>query len=313
MSERGPDFDELVGPFDESGLDPSEHDRLRHVHELLIAAGPPPELSVQLETPPRERAVVRTRPRPRLRLVAIVASFAVLAFGVGYLAGGGPDYETFGHVTMSGTAAAAGAQATIEVFDVDAAGNWPMEIKCHRPEAIGEREAVRAVADPRRGASRTVRQLPGRSRRHDESADECPVQAAGLRRLDRRRSGLRRAAAHHVTRVRISGYRCVEPSAHSPVASTSCRMRATKSIFPTLVFGSSSRNSTSRGHDHLISVPGSVRSARRQAWRRPPQARSRRRTLSRVHPAPRPGPRPRTPRPPPGARTAPPRPASGRR
>jgi len=127
MSERGPDFDELVGPVDESGLDPVEHDRLRNVHELLIAAGPPPELSVQLEAPPR-RDAVRTRPRRRLRLVAIAASFGVLAFGVGYLAGGGPDYETFGQVTMTGTTAAAGARATIDVFDADAAGNWPMEI-----------------------------------------------------------------------------------------------------------------------------------------------------------------------------------------
>ena len=140
MSQRGPDFDELVGPFDESGLDPSERDRLRHVHELLIAAGPPPELSLQLESPPRERAAVQTRPRRRLRLVAIAASFAVLAFGVGYLAGGGPDYETSGHVTMSGTAAAAGAQATIEVFDADAAGNWPMEISVTglKPSASGK-------------------------------------------------------------------------------------------------------------------------------------------------------------------------------
>lgn len=143
MSERGPDFDELVGPVEEPGLEPVELERLRHVHELLIAAGPPPELSMRLETPPRQVGA-RTRSRRPLRLVAIAAAFGVLAFGVGYLAGGGPDYETFGHVAMTGTAAASGAQATIEVFDADAAGNWPMEIKVTglKPPASGKRYEV---------------------------------------------------------------------------------------------------------------------------------------------------------------------------
>ena len=35
-----PDFDELVG----TDLEPGERARLERVHELLIAAGPPPDL-----------------------------------------------------------------------------------------------------------------------------------------------------------------------------------------------------------------------------------------------------------------------------
>ena len=53
MSERGPDFDELVG----TDLEDGERQRLLRVHELLVEAGPPPELA--LRTPvaldPRRR------------------------------------------------------------------------------------------------------------------------------------------------------------------------------------------------------------------------------------------------------------------
>ena len=48
MSANGPDFDELVGE-----LEPEEEARLRHVHELLVAAGPPPELPPALLEAPR--------------------------------------------------------------------------------------------------------------------------------------------------------------------------------------------------------------------------------------------------------------------
>ena len=40
MTERGPSFDDLVG----DDLAPAERERLLRVHELLIQAGPPPEL-----------------------------------------------------------------------------------------------------------------------------------------------------------------------------------------------------------------------------------------------------------------------------
>jgi len=118
-----PDFDELVG----RDLDASEHDRLQRVHELLVAAGPPPGLSSHLDAPPRAATVHVLRKR-RLRLVAIAAAFGVIVFATGFLAGDRADYGTLDVVVMSGTNEAQGASARIEIFDRDAAGNWPMEI-----------------------------------------------------------------------------------------------------------------------------------------------------------------------------------------
>ena len=84
------DFDDLVG----SGLPPGERERLRRTHDLLRAAGPPPELSPALRVPPGAPppADVIGFPRgfPRRRLAASVvaaAAVALAAFGGGYLAG----------------------------------------------------------------------------------------------------------------------------------------------------------------------------------------------------------------------------------
>ncbi len=125
MSERGPDFDELVG----SDLAPGERERLLGVHELLIAAGPPPEPPSSLAAPP---ALEPTRLAPRRRrvaLVALAAAFGFAAFAAGFLIGDRGDQPgTFQVVAMTGTGVAPRASASIEIFDVDAAGNWPMEI-----------------------------------------------------------------------------------------------------------------------------------------------------------------------------------------
>ena len=50
-----PNFRDLVG----EGLPPAEQERLERVHEMLIAAGPPPELPPELEEVPDERGNVR--------------------------------------------------------------------------------------------------------------------------------------------------------------------------------------------------------------------------------------------------------------
>jgi hypothetical protein len=123
---EGPRFDELVG----TDLPAAERERLLRVHELLIAAGPPPEGSLS-EMPPAqlERTVTRHRARPRrLALVALAAAFAVAAFGAGFFVGDrGPG--TFEVLDMVGTREAVGAHARLEVFDLDDAGNWPMELR----------------------------------------------------------------------------------------------------------------------------------------------------------------------------------------
>jgi hypothetical protein len=122
---HGPDFEDIVG----AGLDPGERERLRRVHELLVAAGPPPELSTEIARPPRAAAVVALPRRRRLGALALAAALGVALFALGFLAGGrSDDYGTFDVVTMTGTGAAQGASARIEIFDADDAGNWPMEI-----------------------------------------------------------------------------------------------------------------------------------------------------------------------------------------
>jgi hypothetical protein len=113
-----PDFDELVGP----DLDPAEHDRLQRVHDLLVAAGPPPDF-----VPVAAAEVVQLRPKPRRgALVAIAAALAVALFALGAAAvrGAGDAFV----VSMSGTGAAPAASASIHVLDLDSAGNWPMEV-----------------------------------------------------------------------------------------------------------------------------------------------------------------------------------------
>jgi ferric-dicitrate binding protein FerR (iron transport regulator) len=115
-----PDFDELVG----TDLDPNERARLERVHELLVAAGPPPDA-------PTPAPVVAMRPRRRGALLALAAALAVAAFALGAAlvdgtsSGRAVDYD----VSMAGTDAAPDAAATIAVFEVDEAGNWPMELR----------------------------------------------------------------------------------------------------------------------------------------------------------------------------------------
>jgi hypothetical protein len=141
---RPPDFDELVG----TDLGAGERERLLRVHDLLVEVGPPPELSAELDEAPRADNVL-SFPKRRLRLLAVAAALGVLVFAAGYLAGGGPDYETFESLEMSGTAAASGASATIDVFDADSAGNWPMEISVSGlvPPASGKRYQVWLTRD----------------------------------------------------------------------------------------------------------------------------------------------------------------------
>jgi len=113
-----PEFDELVG----SDLEPSERERLHRIHELLIEAGPPPELPVAAPVPLRQR-------RRRGALLAIAAALAVAVFAVGVAVGdrsGGQKADFV--VAMAGTAAATSASASLTVFDIDEAGNWPMEL-----------------------------------------------------------------------------------------------------------------------------------------------------------------------------------------
>lgn len=123
-----PDFDELVG----ADLPAGERERLRRVHDLLVEAGPPPELPEALRPlPSSERPnVFPLFPRRRwAAAAALAAALAAAAFGAGYLVGDREETAAAERVVvMVGTEAAESARASLAVFEQDDAGNWPMEL-----------------------------------------------------------------------------------------------------------------------------------------------------------------------------------------
>jgi len=133
MSDRAPDFDDLIDP------DEPERARLRAAHDLLVAAGPPPELPPSLRAAPAEpQPRVIPLPRRRYTALAAVAVAAVALFGLGYAIGGRHEPQRpVRTIAMSGPA---GATATISLQPIDAAGNWPMllDVKGLPPLRQGE-------------------------------------------------------------------------------------------------------------------------------------------------------------------------------
>jgi hypothetical protein len=124
MNGHTPDFDELVG----GDLSPDERDRLRRVHELLVEAGPPPELTPRLQSPPAPpRATVIALPRRRRgALLLVAATVAIALFGGGWFLGSrGHTAHVARTVDMHGPG---GAAASLVVYSVDHAGNWPMKM-----------------------------------------------------------------------------------------------------------------------------------------------------------------------------------------
>jgi hypothetical protein len=126
----GPDFFELVG--DEGG--PEELERLRRAHDMLVAAGPPPELSPHLAEAPGSRGEARSAWRPRRRKGAaflLAAGVVVAAFGIGFLVGdrGSSNFSANGPIVEMHPPQGANlgsARASILIGDRDEVGNWPL-------------------------------------------------------------------------------------------------------------------------------------------------------------------------------------------
>jgi hypothetical protein len=123
----GPDFNDLVG----NDLSPEERARLERVHELLVSAGPPPELTPALADPSNaepEAPVILPRRRAGA-ILALAATIALLAFLGGFLAGQrGQGFSTVESVSMHGTGPGRSASATIEIGKLDNSGNWPLRV-----------------------------------------------------------------------------------------------------------------------------------------------------------------------------------------
>jgi hypothetical protein len=127
-----PDFDELVG----ADLEPDERARLQRAHDLLVAAGPLPELSPALDRTPgvEDAEVVPFFNRRRHAAIAVLAAALALAvFGGGYLVGhdrGEAAFSAERVIAMEATPAAPpGASASLVLGAKDDAGNWPMLVR----------------------------------------------------------------------------------------------------------------------------------------------------------------------------------------
>jgi hypothetical protein len=114
---RGPEFEDLVGPE----VGGAERDRLLRTHELILQAGPPPELSPRLEAGPTlamtlGRAGTSKPRRQRWALLAAAIVVLVLVFVGGYAAGNGtknPTVTPVATLKLQGTKEAPRAQASL--------------------------------------------------------------------------------------------------------------------------------------------------------------------------------------------------------
>jgi len=164
-----PDFEELVG----TDLEPGERARLERVHDLLVAAGPPPDYA-PVPAPPAK--VIQLRPRRRVALVAIAAALAVALFALGAAVSNGSTRSGApfpGTIAMEGTSAAQSASASLKVLDRDAAGNWPMTfaVKGLEPAASGRPFELWLTHDGELGA------LCGSFRTDENGAAVVPMNA----------------------------------------------------------------------------------------------------------------------------------------
>jgi hypothetical protein len=127
---RPPDLHALLG----DDVETRELERLRRVHELLLAAGPPPELPPALREAPtvggRRELRFSWFHQPRLAAgLALAAALAAVTFGIGYLVGHvGSGFDARKTVLMFGTGPAPNARASIEVGASDPDGNTPMVV-----------------------------------------------------------------------------------------------------------------------------------------------------------------------------------------
>jgi hypothetical protein len=128
---REPDFDELI----DAEMPDGERQRLQHVHDLLLEAGPPPELTPRLRKAPifgvvplrlKRRAVKRRALVLLAAAVSIVALFAA-GYAVGNQNGGKSASSAVERLVLKGTSSAPGAHATLEVWH-PVHGNVPMTL-----------------------------------------------------------------------------------------------------------------------------------------------------------------------------------------
>jgi len=137
---RDPEFDELVGPE----VPDEERERLRRAHDLLVQAGPPAELSPELEAVPWPDDALaplawrrRSRRRRPVLLAAALATAAVLGFVLGQATNSSTtSINAVNTVKLRGTQLDRDALATLELGKRDSDGNWPMVLHVTRLQKL---------------------------------------------------------------------------------------------------------------------------------------------------------------------------------
>lgn len=128
-------FDDIIGT---EGLSNDEEAKLRRVHELLVAAGPPPDLSPDLSLPPvpaeeadpPEVAYLLRRRRGRVLVLALAAALAAFlgGYAFGHSKGKPAAFTSVRTVTMHGLSGGA-SHGVINIAEKDSVGNWPMQVE----------------------------------------------------------------------------------------------------------------------------------------------------------------------------------------
>ena len=127
-------FEDIVGT---EGLSREEEEKLRRVHQLLVAAGPPPDLSPDLSLPPvptdeadpPEVAFLLRRRRGRALVLALAATLAAFVGGYafGHSKGKPAAFTSIRTVSMHGPSNGA-SHGVINIAEKDSVGNWPMQV-----------------------------------------------------------------------------------------------------------------------------------------------------------------------------------------
>jgi hypothetical protein len=121
-------FNDLV----DANLEDGERERLQAVHDMLVVAGPPPELSGALRTVRQPGVLHELRPRmsPKMVLIAAALLLLVVTFSIGFASGQRhtATARAIKTLTLKGTAVAPRAKATLDVLP-EVGGNYPMTLQ----------------------------------------------------------------------------------------------------------------------------------------------------------------------------------------
>ncbi len=122
---------------DVDGLTPAERERLEHVHELLVAAGPPPELTAAIERPPAHVIQFPVwRRRPLVAALAATVAVAGAAFGGGYVVGN--DNGGMKVAQVMSLRGQQNALASLQIGAPDEVGNSAMTLTVSGLPKLGE-------------------------------------------------------------------------------------------------------------------------------------------------------------------------------